>query len=161
MVLYRRFALAFLAVAACAPVSQSQMDVLGVAPNRVSTLQATPATISGTNFWNTVNANLGRSSAPRIHRGWSFTIPGTDAVDQPATRVDGSTLTIVVPAGLPVGQHDLMVTGPSGDTDGLENALTVVATDVSAGGGGGAPAGGTAGTAGLGTSPSSTTRSFF
>ncbi len=126
------------------------MDVLGVTPSRVSTLEETPATVSGKNFWNRVRVSLEGSSAPEIRRGWRFTIPGTDVVDQPATRVDESTLAIVVPDGLPVGQHDLTVTSPSGDTDGLEAALTVVASDVSDGGAAGAMAGDAGGAAGGG-----------
>jgi hypothetical protein len=150
--LYRASAFLLLAVAGCAPQSERKMDVLGVSPSRVSSLQATPATISGENFWNRVRASVNNSSAPEIRRGWYFTIPGTLAVDQPATRVDESTLAIVVPRGLPVGQHDLTITSPSGRTDGLENALTVVAGDVGEGGAGGARSGGAAGAAGLAVS---------
>ena len=128
------------------------MDVLEVAPSQVSALEATPATVSGKNFWNRVRVSLNNSSAPEISRGWRFTIPGTAVVDRPAIRVDESTLTIVVPEGLPVGQHDLTVTSPSGDTDGLDDALTVVASDVGSGGTGGASTGGAAGSAGVGLS---------
>ena len=146
---YRATALALVIVAGCAPTTEEPIEVLGVVPNRVSVRQDTPAIVTGHNFHNATAVDLDDPSPPSIQRGWYFTIGNSAVTDQEAAREDDSTLAILVPRGLPLGQHDLTVTSPAGDSAHLVDALTVIQEDPSVGGG----AGTGQGQAGSGASP--------
>ncbi len=111
------------------------MEVLRVSPNRVRVRAVTVATVEGRNFRNEARAALDDRHA-EVNRTWHFSVPDVDTVPYEATYLDSETVRIVLPASLPLGPHDLKLSGPSGDSATLEEAFTVESP--SAGGAGGA-----------------------
>jgi hypothetical protein len=103
------------------------MELLRVTPSAVSRWEETEATIEGRHFHNSVHVDLDDSDPGRIGRVWRATIGVTAVVDREVGYVNTTTLRLQIPAGLPLGPHDLTVTAPGGESATLANALTVVA----------------------------------
>jgi len=126
--------------------------ILGMTPSLASPEADTPVQIEGRNLQNRIKIILDDDSPPEIDSHWAVRVGGTEARD--VTLIDRSTLSALIPAGLPPGVYDVSVTVPGGAVFRLPEALTVrqwepaSGPDASAGGPGGqggvADAGGSA-----------------
>jgi hypothetical protein len=128
--------------------------ILSITPSIVSPESDTPAQIEGRNLQSRVKIVLDDDSPPEIDSHWAVRVGGTEARE--VTLIDRSTLSALIPAGLPPGVYDVSVTVPGGSMFRLPEALTVKqlepgsSPDASAGGAsgqGGVAAGGSAGAA--------------
>lgn len=95
-------------------------------PSTVDTRNATQATVQGRHFCNAVEIQLNDRRAPIVRAGWRIEISEAEAVPLGAERVDDSMLAVALPAGLPVGLHDVRVTNPAGRSRNLPDALAVI-----------------------------------
>lgn len=120
----------------------------GVDPGVVSSLVATPVQVRGSGLYAPVTSDLDDGEGPAIRRDWRVRIGAVEVDGEAVSWRDPGRIDVVVPAGLPVGAHDVVVI----DADGREavgrGALEVVADPIGlalsiedAPGGAGAPVG--------------------
>jgi hypothetical protein len=96
---------------------------VAITPGTVGTTAETPARVTGRDFFDAVTVVLDGTERPALEDAWAIRIGDADALD--VTRVDETQLTLRVPAGLPVGTHDLTVIAPDGQSGTLPDALRV------------------------------------
>lgn len=120
----------------CSDKGASEFEVHRVLPSTVDTRSETLVTVEGRNFYNRIEVNLDDERAPVLRDRWSIAISDLDSASLGAVRLDEYTLTATIPAGLPVGLHDVEVTDPAGRSRSLADALAVVDAPVSDGSGG-------------------------
>ncbi len=111
----------------CTDRSPPPFELLRVKPTIVSNDATTPAVVEGTEFCDSVKIRLNDNEPPTIDRRWDVWVDSVQLQRDQTLRLDSTSLAIVLPAGLPVGTHDLAVTDPRGQSRRLSNALTVVA----------------------------------
>lgn len=137
-----------LVLGACLGGGSGAPEVSAVEPSIVSSLVATPATITGTNLFNQVQTSLDDDELPQIDDMWGVRI-GDVALDAASVRyVDSTSLDIMVPDGLSVGSHTVTVIDPAGTQLVADEPLVVTDEPVGfaisiedAPGGAGAPIG--------------------
>lgn len=112
-----------LTLAAC---GRPGVDLAAIEPDVVSTQVETPALIRGSGLLGTVAVDLDDDSEPVVDAAWRVEI---GAVEVDAAPDGAGNLALTLPAGLPLGTHDLVVTGPGGATATLPGALTVIDGD--------------------------------
>lgn len=120
---WRLLPAAFVAIAACSSWKPAKPVVTAVTPATVTLDVPTPVTIEGRRFRNDLDASLD-SGGTRVDDTWSATVAGVSLTD--VVRVNDTALNAVVPAGVPLGVHDLEVVSPSGDRAVLPGGLTIV-----------------------------------
>ncbi|HUJ58048.1 MAG TPA: hypothetical protein VLX92_06135, partial [Kofleriaceae bacterium] len=144
-----RRALSFAGVcaAACGATNHApQLDA--VVPATVSSLAATPAVVHGEQLDAAAHVGLDDDRPAELANTWQDAIDATALPDASVTWRGPTEIDIVVPAGLPLGPHDVTAIGPSGTPLVLPGGLSVVAEPVNfqlsiedAPGGTGAPIG--------------------
>lgn len=82
-------------------------------------------TISGQGFTALFTVDLGSDDPPTIDATMVVEVGDTALATSDITVVDAATLEVVVPAGFPVGVHDVRVVAPDGRDSVLVDALTV------------------------------------
>jgi hypothetical protein len=96
-----------------------------VEPAQVSQSQATTALIQGSHFYSFASVSLDNKNATHVDSEWGVII---ESALEPPTGIrvlNDTSIEIVIPAGLPLGYHDLRVVSPNGDSDTLEDAFIV------------------------------------
>lgn len=119
--------LAFAWLASCTDTSEPPFGLVRVEPSIVRASLATPAVVKGTHFYNYAKVRLNDNGNATIARGWNVWVDDVHLPSDQTSRLDETSLSILLPAGLPIGTHDLSVTDPRGESQTLAHALTVVA----------------------------------
>lgn len=110
----------------CTDTSPPAFALVQVTPSTVPNRVATPAIVEGSNFHNFAKVRLGDNNPSTIEREWEVSVDGVRLRRDQTRRIDVTSLAIVLPAGLPLGIHDLSVTDPRGHSRTLTGALTVI-----------------------------------
>ncbi|HEY2747277.1 MAG TPA: IPT/TIG domain-containing protein, partial [Polyangia bacterium] len=119
----RALAALFVAVAGC---SDGALQVTSVDPAVASSLDPTAVVVHGHGFHAAVHTAIDDSKSVVVDDGFVVTLAGASALTDIA-RVDDTTLTATVPAGVAPGLYDVAVTSPAGDHATLPGALRVQA----------------------------------
>lgn len=82
--------------------------------------------LRGRNFANSLRVDLDSRQSAVAQRRWSVLIGAFDVEPGDVRLVDSETLSVVVPATLALGAHDVAITTPSGARAALPDALTVM-----------------------------------
>jgi hypothetical protein len=99
---------------ACLDGGSDAPDVSTIEPSVVSSLVATPATITGTNLFDSAQTSLDDDEPPRIVDTWTVTIGEVMLDDASVRHVDSTSVDITVPEGLDPGLYTVTVVDPAG-----------------------------------------------
>jgi hypothetical protein len=121
----RLFALTCVVTAACA---SDEPSLERIEPAQVTSLVATPATVSGSNLGAVASIDLDSETPAGLDRGWRLRA-GTQDLADVAWRDRGS-IDVVIPAGLTAGTYDITAISPTGRELTLRDALTVTADPI-------------------------------
>lgn len=123
---------------ACKGAAAPGPEIDGVEPSRVPYGSAQEGVIRGRHFLSQVDVDLDSRGAPRVGYEFQAWIGSPPQPAAAVTYIDSQTLTLRIPATLPVGTHAITVRTPVDRRVTLQDALTVFAPDAPAAARGGA-----------------------
>ena len=120
--------LTFVLLVGCSDTSPPPFELVRVNPSTVLSSVETKAFVEGKQFYDSVKVRLNDNVPATIDHGWDVSVDAVRHLSRDQTsRIDATTLSILLPAGLSIGTHNLSVTDPRGQSRTLTNAFTVVA----------------------------------
>jgi hypothetical protein len=120
--------LALALLGGCSETSPPPFELLRVEPSTVRSSVETKAIVHGKQFYDSLKVRLNDNDPMTIDRGWDVSVDAVRHLSRNQTsRIDSTSLSIMLPAGLSIGVHDLSVTDPRGQSRTLMNAFTVEA----------------------------------
>ncbi len=120
----RWFALALL-LSGCSPDTAPELSAID--PSTVTNTVSSRATLRGQNLGAAASLSIDNSEPAQISTDWKVRIGPTELQTADVTPMSTEAIAIVIPAGLPVGVHDVVATSPVGQVALLSQALTVIA----------------------------------
>jgi Concanavalin A-like lectin/glucanases superfamily len=102
-----------------------QLALTGAAPSMLVQGEETTVEVSGRNFSNALSVNLDNQSSAVVNKTWQLQIGALAVSPERIQLVNTDTLSVVLPRGLPLGTHDLVVISPAGARATLSPGLTV------------------------------------
>ena len=106
----------------CAEQAPAAPEVVAISPAVGSASSATAITVTGS-FELVIKVSYRSAQRSAIDTAFTTRIGGVNA--ETTTYVDSTTLHATVPAGLPIGRHDVLVRSPAGLTHTLFDAFEV------------------------------------
>jgi hypothetical protein len=103
-----------------------QLALTGAAPSMLVQGEETTVEVRGRNFSNALSVNLDNQSSAVVNKTWQLQIGALAVAPERIQLLNTDTLSVVVPRGLPLGAHDLVVISPAGARATLSPGLTVI-----------------------------------
>lgn len=115
-----------LCLASCGLDDGVDAALTGIQPSVVSKLARTQVTVTGTHLFGSARVSLDDTRQPELQLAWRLTVGAEQHPADEVSSLDGEHLRVVLPAMLPLGVHDVVVTTPRGQRLTLSAALEVV-----------------------------------
>lgn len=123
--IYMRVWLCCTLIAGCSSTANDAPRIDRIEPDLVSGRVATPAVISGQNLFARAFSSLD-DQPPTLDTRWRVAIAGVVLTNETVQFRDPTTLDVTIPAGLPAGVHDIVLTSPWDRQTRLVDGLNVL-----------------------------------